>query len=86
MARGDTVNQGTSPWPHEHPGLNAQCNQTGCWGRAEVGSEGLIINGKVINAVLGVSAAVHLRQKQKLKCRCFSPVTWTSCPHESIHT
>lgn len=30
MRKGDTVNQGPSPWQHKHPGQNAQCNQTGC--------------------------------------------------------
>lgn len=34
----------------------------------------------------GVSAALHLRQKEKLKCRCLSPATWAPCSCESIHT
>lgn len=70
MAREDTVNQGPSPRPHEHPGQNAQRNQTGCPEAAgeecpaggspaalmlpaEQASEGLIIDGNLINTTMG---------------------------------
>lgn len=70
MARGDTINQGPSPWPHEHPEQNAQSNQTSCPEAAgedhpargspaalmlpaEQASEGLIIDGNLINTTMG---------------------------------
>lgn len=83
MAREDTVSQGPSPWPHEHPGQNAQHNQRGCpeaageecpaWGSpaalmlpAEQASEGLIIDGDLMNTTMGaVSILLFISGKNR---------------------